>query len=222
MEKSMECGLLRRWTRVTVPITVLLSLGACSTTPTQEAQEAVPEVVDLTGEWILNEDLSDSPSDVLRSVSGESTIGNIFRTVGGAIRVYGISVDDVVGMLPPGEEEEEPEYHSHVTDSRYTLIVLQSPDSMEIEYDRGGTEIYQNGRTTEDEDERVFSDWEGTTYIVEREPDDGPAITEVFQLADDGRLLIWTITTEGPKGKEIAITRVYDPVVESEGEGQSS
>ena len=80
---------------------VVCALTSCATTPPTETESNI----DLTGEWILNETLSDTPSEVLRAVTRESDGPGLLRQIGGSIRVFGISVDDVIGMLPNGNVE---------------------------------------------------------------------------------------------------------------------
>ncbi len=205
-----------QWTRAALPVvvsfSVSLSMVGCSTTP-ETAAALEPEPIDLSGEWVLNHELSDSPSDVLKLSSNGNTAKSIFQTVGGAISVYGISARDVVGMLPAGEEE-PPEYHAHVTDSRLILSVLQFEDSVEVKYDQAGTEVYRNGETVREEEELIFSEWDGYAYIVERQPEAALPITEIFELDVNRVHLYWTIVVENAKGKEVTIKRVYDVMPE--------
>ena len=209
----MFSGQSGRWIRVTLPLIVTLPLGACTGSPQRaESDGAGPEAqaVDLSGEWVLNEQLSDSPREVLSAETSGNGSSVAARRIGGSVGVFGVSVNEVIGMLPRRDREtDELNYHSHVTDARGTLKVEQSTNSVQVTYDQAGTAFYVNGKTTHDQLDEIFSDWNENTYVVTREPDDGPVLTEIFQLGPDGSQLIWTVTFE-TNGKEIVITRVYD------------
>ena len=200
-------------------LAMLFLISACSTTPSTTAE---PEPIDLSGDWMLNHELSDSPSDVLKVRSKENGFLNILQTIGGAFRIYGISARDVFGMLPRRKEDDPLAYHSHVTDSRLILNVLQAEDSMQVKYDRAGTEVYWNGETTHEAEEMILSYWEEDAYVVARWPRNALPIMEIFELSEEGDRLHWTIVVENPKGKEVEITRIYDVLPEGPETGQAS
>ena len=195
--------------RVATPLVLTFSLGACATSLEREP-EAEAQPVDLSGEWILNEALSDSPREVLGTDATQNAAAGAARQVGGSFGVFGVSVSDIINMLPRRGTDEPPEYHSHVTDARNALVIEQDETWVEVTYDQAGIAYYPNGGTTYDQLDEIFSDWDGATYVVTRTPDDGPVLTESFELGPDGKQLIWSVTFETDNGKEIVITRIYD------------
>ena len=185
------------------------ALVACSATPQKTA--AIDEPVDLSGDWVLNQELSDRPSDVLSSVSGSSTSPlDVIRRFGGIISVYGISAAEVASMIPDGEEEAAPEFPAEVTDPMDELTVVQASDTVEVDYDSTTTVVYQDGEAQSDADQIFFARWHEDSFLVERQPTDGLAFSETFELASGGEQLIWIVTFETPAGDELEITRVYD------------
>jgi hypothetical protein len=198
-----------RLQRVVLTALVGGALAACSTTPQRTA--AIDEPVDLSGDWVLNQELSDRPSDVLSSVSGTSTSPlDLVRRFGGIISVYGISAAEVASMIPDGEDEAAPEFPAEVTDPMDELTVVQGSDTVEVDYDSTTTVVYQDGEAQSDADQTFFARWQEDAFLVERRPRDGLAFSETFELAADGEQLIWIVTFETPDGDELEITRVYD------------
>ena len=185
------------------------ALAGCTTTPQRTA--AIEEPVDLSGDWVLNQELSDRPSDVLSSASGNSTSAlDLIRRFGGIISVYGISAAEVASMIPDGEEEAAPEFPAEVTDPMDELTVVQASDTVEVDYDSTSTVVYHDGETLSDTNQDFSAKWQEDAFLVERRPRDGLAFSEKFELAADGEQLIWIVTFEIPDGDEFEITRVYD------------
>jgi len=56
----------------------------------------------------------------------------------------------------------------------------------------------------------LSAQWQQGTFVVERQPQDGLALVETFELDADGERLIWIVTFETPAGDELEIKRVYD------------
>ena len=185
-------------------------LAACASAPQQTA--AVDEPVDLSGDWVINPMLSDRPSDVIQAATREkvSKLGMIQR-FGGIVRVWGISPADVASMIPSKEAEPLPDFPPELTDPMDELKVIQNSETVEVDYDSTGTVVYQDGDFLSDEEQHYFAVWREDTFTVERQPREGLAFSETFELADDGKLLIWVVTFEIPDGEEYVITRVYDP-----------
>ena len=187
------------------------ALVACSTTPERTAD--TPEIVDLSGDWVINEELSDRPSDVLSSAAKQSSAASgILRSLGRSISVFGISVGQVADMLPDNDDEDAaPEFPREITDPMGELRVVQASDTVEVDYDSLSTVVYRHGETESDADQRFSAQWQEGAFVVERQPTDGLASVETFELAADGERLIWTVTFETPAGDEVEIKRVYDP-----------
>lgn len=186
------------------------ALVACSATPERTA-DAV-ETVDLSGDWVINEELSDRPSDVLSSAAGQPSVATgILKSIGRSISVFGISVGQVADMIPDNyDREEAPDYPREVTDPMAELKVVQASGAVEVDYDSTSTVIYQHGEIGDEADERLSAQWQQGTFVVERQPQDGLALVETFELDADGERLIWIVTFETPAGDELEIKRVYD------------
>ena len=186
------------------------ALVACSATPERTA-DAV-ETVDLSGDWVINEELSDRPSDVLSSAASQPSVTTgILKSIGRSISVFGISVGQVADMIPDNyDREEAPDYPREVTDPMAELKVVQASGAVEVDYDSTSTVIYRHGETGDEADERLSAQWQQGTFVVERQPQDGLALVETFELDADGERLIWIVTFETPAGDELEIKRVYD------------
>ena len=186
------------------------ALVACSTTPERAAD--AEESVDLSGDWVINEELSDRPSDVLRSAATESSAAlGVLQSIGRSISVFGISVGQVTDMIPDNDDEEQaPEFPPEVTDPMDELRVVQASGTVEVDYDSTATVVYRYGETASDADQRSSAEWQEGTLVIERQLEDGFAFAETFELAPDGKQLIWIVTFETPAGDELEITRVYE------------
>lgn len=186
------------------------ALVACSATPERTA--VAVETVDLSGDWVINEELSDRPSDVLSSAASQPSVTTgILQSIGRSISVFGISVGQVADMIPDNDDREEaPDYPREVTDPMAELKVVQASDAVEVDYDSTSTVIYRHDETGDEADERLSAQWQKGTFVVERQPQDGLAFVETFELDADGKRLIWIVTFETPAGDELKIKRVYD------------
>jgi hypothetical protein len=199
---------MQRYSAVILAVSVL---GACAAAPERTA--AANESVDLTGEWVINDELSDTPSEILGSgTAGTGAMTGLLKRFGFGVSVYGISVGDVASMLPDNSEVEQPiDFPREVTDPMDELRVVHDIDTLEVDYDATGTIVYLNGEAVSNEDQQFFAHWNGSEFMVERQPADGVSFSEKFELADDGKQLIWTVSLETPDGEELTISRVYDP-----------
>ncbi|MEE8542391.1 MAG: hypothetical protein V3S94_00870 [Gammaproteobacteria bacterium] len=187
------------------------ALVACATTSERTAE--TQEIVDLSGDWVINEELSDRPSDVLSGVGKQSSAATeILQSIGRSISVFGISVGQIAAMLPDNDDDEEatPEFPREITDPMGELRVVQASDSVEVDYDSLSTVVYRPGETVSDADQHFSARWQEGSLVVERQPTEGLASVETFELAADGERLIWTVTVETPAGDDVEIKRVYD------------
>ena len=185
-------------------------LVACSTTPERTAD--AEKSVDLSGDWVINEELSDRPSDVLSSAAKDSSAAlGVLQSIGRSISVFGISAGQVADLLPDNEDEEQaPEFPPEVTDPMDELKVVQASDTVAVDYDSTSTIVYRYGETVSDAGQSLSGLWQEGTFVIERQPGDGLAFAETFELAADGKRLTWIVTFETPAGHELEITRVYE------------
>lgn len=109
------------------------ALIACAATPDRTAETREP--VDLSGDWVINEELSDRPSDVLSGVGKQASAAvGILQSIGRSISVFGISVGQIAAMLPDHDDDEEatPEFPREITDPMGELKVAQASDTVEV------------------------------------------------------------------------------------------
>jgi hypothetical protein len=119
-------------------------------------------------------------------------------------------------MIPESSEEQEtPEFPPEITDPMTVLTVVQTADSVEVDYDSTVKLVYQDGDFMSDDTQHYFAVWQESSFAIERQPREGLAFSETFQLADDGKMLIWAVTFESADGDEFVITRVYEPRISS-------
>jgi hypothetical protein len=203
-------------------LTLLLvgtALAACSTTPDRAADTVAVATtqtapVDLSGEWIINYPLSDDPSEVLGDGTSAAESGfELAKNIGYSIGVYGISIGDIVDMLPR-REEEQVVFPREITDALDQLSVVQDQDAIEIDYDSTSVVVYRNGEGPRETDPYDSAVWQDGAFVVEREPREGLALSETFLLAPDGKQLIWIVAFEAPNGDLYEVTRVYDRRIE--------
>ncbi|HEY5624278.1 MAG TPA: hypothetical protein VIV14_11005 [Gammaproteobacteria bacterium] len=192
-----------------------IMLAACSTTPDRAADTAGVATthvapVDLSGEWIINYPLSDDPSEVLGDGTSPAESGfELAKNIGYSIGVYGISIGDIVDMLPR-REEAQVVFPREITDAMDQLSVVQDQDAIEVDYDNISFVVYRNGEGPRETDSYESAVWRDGAFVVEREPREGLALSETFLLAPDGKQLIWIVSFAAPNGDRYEVTRVYD------------
>ncbi len=181
----------------------------CLTVPATAAQ-------DLSGHWAIDRDAGDEPADVLEPVTRRS--GSRFGGIRAGVSIFGIPVD-VTDVLPEREDggtepqdelrRELGKLQRHLTESLTQLDIEQSPDELRVVYDDLGIFIYRTGQTVEYSDTIVTAKWRGDRYVVEREVADGPKVTEVFRVDNDGATLHWGVSIELESRRDVSIDRVF-------------
>lgn len=192
-------------------IPLAAAAGAWMALPASAARAADP--ADLSGRWVIDQGASDEPREVLDAAMRRRTGGP--GRVRAGVSIFGIPVGDVVeaatgdrGGAPSGGEAPREDLHRHVTDAIDALDILQSPDTVRVDYDGIHTYIYRNGVELSDREATLHAGWRRGAYVVEREWPDRAQVTEAFRL--DGDRLRWTVSTELESGKNVTIRRVYD------------
>jgi len=172
---------------------------------------------DLSGEWVIDRDASDEPADVLEPTTRRSS--GRFGGVRAGVSIFGIGVGDVTDLLPeragggtePQDEarRELGKLQRHLTESLTKLDIEHSPEELRVVYDDLGIYIYRTNQTVEYADTTVTAEWRGDRYIIEREVEDGPSVTEVFRLDGSGSTLHWTVTIDLEARRDVTIDRVF-------------
>jgi hypothetical protein len=196
--------------------------GCASNPPSPSGSSSAPSsgsdeagVVNLTGEWMIDEASSDDPAAELESITQASREKRSGSRVSAGVSVFGIPVGDITDLLPERDRSANAgaDPPRHVTDATDALDILQSTDSVRVDYDGLGTYLYRNGETMSDNDASVHADWRRGRYVVERQIPNGPLVTEEFRLdSHDASRLYWVVTVKLSSGRNISITRVYDRV----------
>lgn len=196
--------------RLAVCVLMLAALAACS--PLMAADRS-----DLSGIWAIDRDASDEPADVLEPATRRSS--GRFGGVRAGVSIFGIGVGDVTDLFPEREgggtepqdevRRELGKLQRHLTESLTQVDIEQSPEALRVVYDDLGIYIYRTGQTVDYADTTVTAAWRGDRYVVEREVEDGPSVTEVFRMDASGSTLRWTVTIDLRSRRNVTIDRVF-------------
>ncbi len=204
----------------TVVLVIGCALVGCASTPSSpsSAGPAGMGLVDLSGEWLIDEASSDDPADELESITEASRETRSGSPISVGASVFGIPVGDVTDLLPERNRTANTgrDPPRHVTDAIDALDILQSTDSVRVNYDGLGTFLYRNGETMSDDNASVHAQWRRGRYVVERQIPNGPLVTEEFRLdTNDASRLYWVVSVKIASAKDLTITRVFDRAGES-------
>lgn len=200
----------KRSTAFAIPVIGLLALAFVSGIPriVQGADE-----IDLSGEWVIDLEHSDEPHEVVHSaMDRRSGLGRVRA----GVSIFGIPVQDMIDIASDGdtpkprEEEHRENVHRHVTDKIDALDIVQSDDTVRVDYDGIHTYRYRDGATMSDGDATIRADWRGDAYVVERETPGKAKVTEEFRIDHNTSRLTWIVSTKLESGKSVKIRRVYD------------
>lgn len=194
----------------------LLTLGVLLASASLAAEQP-----DFSGSWKLNPELSENPREKMtEGVSkggggrgGGRTGGGMGEGMGGGMRGGGGSRGgDREGMQERFREREQ-------RIQQFT-IVHEEP-SLQFRYGDGSeTVFYTDGRITEDLETGLLdatASWKKSKRIeIQRDTPQAGAITEKYELSDDGSQLLVKIKMEGNgRSPKISFQRVYDRVPEA-------
>ncbi|NIR44329.1 MAG: hypothetical protein GWN99_00205 [Gemmatimonadetes bacterium] len=166
-------------------VALLLSLNACGSGP---EVGVIPEHPDLTGTWLFNPDESDQPEDEDRSPPG-----------------------------PPGREPSASRTRIPMSAGFMPSVAfrIEEQDSALVFIDAQGRQrtIYQDGRPFRQRVEGlgilgVQAWWDGDEFVVRKQLESGPTITETYALRNEGRQL--TVEIKIIARRRIEFVRVYD------------
>lgn len=190
-------------------IVVLMVGSGCAGREELLAKSAVvPAGVDLSGQWRLRDDRSDSEKkiaaaqwragsggeDIMRLASrtsqrsGQRSHGRPRSSGGTSVRMF----------LEAGE----------------SLKVTQTEHGLFISFDRSVVEEYRFGEKREISVGPVIADrvsgWEGDTYVIETLDVDGAKLIETYRLFENGRQLRRTIAIVHNDEEQLAIEQNFD------------
>ena len=177
--------------------------------------------VDMTGEWKINDELTDVERESLPEPKRDSGIfSGIRRRTNITIGIPGTSVGVPVPGTGNDSETQDSEGEPLSSYGRVAAIeIRQRPDLFGIDYGKKRVSLHKpDETTTEKVDKRKItttSGWRGDRYIVRKSADDGSKMSEEFELINDGQQLKWTVI-DHPKGRyKTTDVAIYDKVVES-------
>ena len=178
----------------------------------------MPRSVNMTGEWAINDELTDElrrslPEPKKRSGFLTGIRERINITIGVPGTPVGLPVPGVGNDSVPDDSEGAP-LHSY---GRVAAIEIRDwPDLFGIDYGKKRGWMYTPDETTvETVDKRKIttkSGWRGDHYIVRKSADDGSKMSEEFELINDGQQLKWTIVERRKGLPEITDVAIYDRV----------
>jgi len=179
-----------------------------------------PRSVDMTGEWAINDEITDEVRESLPEPKKDSGFLSGIRertniTIGVPGSPVGVPVPGLGNDSDPDDSDGAP-LHSY---GRVAAIeIRQRPDLFGIDYGKKRVSLYKPDETTVEKVDRrkvtTTSGWRGDRYIVRKSADDGSKMSEEFELINDGQQLKWTVV-DHPKGRpEITDVTIYDRIVQ--------
>jgi len=179
-------------------------LCGCSTLDTKP-----PHTMNLTGDWQLNESLSEDPHAKLREERHDKG--------GGMHRRGGLSA----GGTPNGDWSRRGG-KSRQRGQEANRDFLARPNEIGIEQNASGLDLNADGSATQfvygekvvasvqgGTAERV-SGWKGDEFVVKYVVTDGATATRGYKLAGSGRQMIVTTQVEGGRAPKLEYRTVYD------------
>ena len=178
--------------------------------------------VSLAGAWLLNEDLSDDPSQAMDQMRG----GGPGADGGGpAARPGGFGGRDGGGRMGGrrgGRPSEDPQELRELLRSATTppsrLTITQTDDAVTFTEPDGRTATFTiNGKTERHQfDNHVVetrTKWKGGQLVKEIRLPHGLKIVETYSLAHESRMLQVNVKVEGSRmPRSISLRRFYDAV----------
>lgn len=184
---------------------------------------------DLSGKWKLNEAQSETPRDRMREMRGGR--GGFGGGMGGGRGGWGGRGGmGGGGVMGPGgggrrggwgggdggmrgESSGDRGRMRAMLAAPESLEFTQQGDALSIRSDDGSVHTFHvTGRREsnqfEGDDVSTRARWKDQKLIIESDFDEGPSITDVYELSPDGRQLIDKVTIEGRM--RMTLRRVYD------------
>ena len=181
---------------------------------------------DLSGKWKLNEAQSETPRDKMREMrGGRGGRGGFGGGMGGGRGGWG------GGVMGPGgggrrgrwgggrdggmrgEGSGERGRLREMLAAPETLEITQQGDAVTLRSDDGSVHSFhvtgkRESNQFEGMDVSTKARWKDQKMIIESDFEEGPSVTDVYELSPDGRQLIDKVTIEGRM--RMTLRRVYD------------
>jgi hypothetical protein len=182
-------------------LAVLAGLVACGNTITLAQRGAVaPAGTDLTGQWLLRRDRTDSNAQIARAGSR--------------------AVEEQVLLPGPREDRARRPARSkgglvHVfLETGDALKITQTAHGLFISFDRAIVEEYRFGEMREVNVGPVVakraSGWDGDSYVIQTLDSDGVVLTERYELLEGGNVLIRRVVIEKRDSRQLDVRQVFD------------
>lgn len=190
---------------IAVVVAGLLLLGATEL-PAQDTAS-------LTGSWLLDEERSDDPGEIVEKADHGGTVGRILRSTSGSVVILGIPVPE----LPRDTERSKPRSHDsaslvksgHVLSAIDRLTITQDREATELLYDTLKAATYEHGVPLNTGYSTVVASWNGDKLVVEHSLIGGAEITETYELDSRADELHWNVRVKNKDIRTIRVSRVY-------------
>jgi len=183
-------------------LVVLALVGGCATREELIAKSAaVPQGIDLSGQWRLRP----ASRDTVRRIDDAE-----LKAAGGT---EGIQLPDRTPQQSRRRSSDGSLVHVFL-ETGSALKITQTDAGLFISFDRAIVEEYRFGEKRrisvgEIEADRV-SGWDNNAYIIETLDMDGAKLIETYRLVDDGRTLIRSIVVVDDNEWRLDVTQSFD------------
>lgn len=170
---------------------------------------------DLSGDWVIDYDESDSPDEVFDALS-ERRRGR--SGVGVGVGIFGVPVE----VARSGGRGEEPAevvrrdlrlLRPHLVSSIDRLFIEQAQDGMTVGYSNLGRFAFRAGQSQTDGDETISAEWRRDVFtIVWQVGDDLRATEQLYLDRQDPSRLRWLLSIELSSARTVQVRRVFDQV----------
>lgn len=192
--------------RCAVLLTCVALLTACSGQREMLAPRspAVPEGVDLSGQWRMQDDFEDMRQRIERAIRDtdgldeERFMRRMANLNSGNRRPSSKTIGGLVHVFLENAER---------------LKITQTVDGLFISFNRSIVEEYLFGEarmiSVGGARAQRVSGWEGNQYVIETLGEEGMKLTERYELLDDGRRLTRQITLRSSDMDQVTIIQTY-------------
>ena len=150
-----------------------------------------PRSVNMTGEWAINDQLTDELRRSLPEPKQRSGfLSGIRKRTNITIGIPGTSVGVPVPGTGNDTEADDSEGAPLQSYGRVAAIeILQRPDLFGIDYGKKRVSLYKPDETTNEKVNRrkitTTSGWRGDRYVIRKSADDGSKMSEEFELVNE-------------------------------------
>ncbi|HEV7716101.1 MAG TPA: hypothetical protein VGO53_10925 [Steroidobacteraceae bacterium] len=186
---------------------LLVVLCGCSSLGTRP-----PRATNLTGDWQLNESLSEDPLAQIREQRHDRGGGMHRRGMGGGMPGGGIRGGGWSGRGGMSRQHGPGALGDFVTRPQ-ELAIEQTAHELDLKADGSATQFVYGEKVMASVQggtaERV-SGWKSDEFVVKYKVIDGPSATRSYKLADSGRQMMVTTQVEGGRARKLEYRTVYE------------